>query len=136
MWSEKSSWPGVSEQIEDGSVVFERHHARHHRDAARLFDRHPVRPRVAPVALGLHLARELNGAAQKQQLLGQRRLARVRVRNDREGAPPRDLVSKRRKLGAPVDGALADVSVMWRNLQFESRRPITPHGAKVTHAEL
>ena len=41
------------------------------------------------VLLGLDLAGKLDGAAEQQQLLGQRRLAGVRVRNDRECAAPR-----------------------------------------------
>ena len=37
-------------------------------------------------------AGELDRAAEQQQLLGQRRLARVRVGDDREGAAPRDIL--------------------------------------------
>jgi hypothetical protein len=42
--------------------------------------------------LGLHLAGELDRAAEQQQLFGQRRLAGVRVRDDREGAALGDLI--------------------------------------------
>ena len=39
--------------------------------------------------LALHLAGQVDRAAHEQQMLGQRRLAGVRVRDDRERAPPR-----------------------------------------------
>jgi hypothetical protein len=43
--------------------------------------------RAAAVAARLHRARELDGAAEQQQLFGQRRLAGVGMRDDRERAP-------------------------------------------------
>ena len=79
------------EQVQDGPVVLEGHHRGCHRDATRSFGRHPVGARAAPVLLRLDLPGKLNGAAEQQKLFGERRLARVRVRNDREGAPALDL---------------------------------------------
>ena len=77
------------EQVEDMVAIFERHHGSDDRDAALALDLHPVRARLDLVALGLHFAGELDRAAEEKQLLGQRRLARVRVRNDRECAAAR-----------------------------------------------
>jgi hypothetical protein len=45
---------------------------------------------VARGAAGLDGAGEVDGAAVEQQLLGQRRLARVGVRDDGEGTPGGD----------------------------------------------
>jgi hypothetical protein len=45
----------------------------------------------AALAACLDRAGQLDGAAEQQQLLGERRLAGVRVRDDRERAPPLDL---------------------------------------------
>ena len=74
------------EQVEDAVAVLEGHHRGHDRDAALLLDAHPVGAGRDAVPLGLHLAGELDRAAEQQQLLGQRGLARVRVRDDRKGA--------------------------------------------------
>ena len=76
------------EQVEGAAAILEGHHRGRDRDAALLLDLHPVRARAPPLALGLDLAGEMDRAAEQQQLLGQRGLARVRVRDDREGAPP------------------------------------------------
>ena len=84
------------EQIEDAPVILERHHRGDDRDSALLLDRHPVRLRGVAVALGLDLAGELDGAAEQQQLLGQRGLAGVRMRDDGKGAPPLDFACERR----------------------------------------
>ena len=83
------------QQIEHKPLELEGHDRGHDRDAALALDLHPVRTRVAPLALGLDLAGEIDGTAEQQQLLGQRGLARVRVGDDREGAPPRHLGGKR-----------------------------------------
>ena len=48
----------------------------------------------------LHVAGQLDGAAEQQQLLGQRGLAGVRVRDDRERAPARDLALRRIERGS------------------------------------
>ena len=84
------------EQIEDAAVVIEGHHRGDDRNAALALDRHPVGAGRAAVALGLDLAGEIDGAAEQQQLLGQRGLAGVGVRDDREGAPALDLGGERR----------------------------------------
>ena len=76
------------EQVEDETRrCSKRHHRARHRDAALPLDRHPVGARAPPIAARLDLAGELDRAAEQQQLLGQRGLARVRVRDDREGPP-------------------------------------------------
>ena len=75
------------EQVEDVAVVIEGHHRRDHRNAAVALDRHPVGARRAAVALGLDLAGEVDGAAEQQQLLGQRGLAGVRMGDDGKRAP-------------------------------------------------
>jgi len=51
---------------------------------------------LRPLALGLDLARKIDGAAEQQQFLGQRGLAGVRMRDDRKGTPARDLLGERR----------------------------------------
>ncbi len=88
------------EQIEDEVVVFEGHHRGNDRDAALALDRHPVGLGRAAVALGLDVAGELDGAAEQQQLLGQRGLAGVRMRDDGERAPALDLGGQRRTIVA------------------------------------
>ena len=84
------------EQVEDAIVVIERHDRGHDRNAALALDRHPVGARGAAIALGFDLAGEIDRTAEQQQLLGQRGLAGVRMRNDRKRAPPVDLRSERR----------------------------------------
>ena len=84
------------EQIEHAAVVVEGHHRGDHRNAALALDRHPVGAGGAAVALGLDLAGEIDGAAEQQQLLGQRGLAGVRVGNDGKGAPALHLGRQRR----------------------------------------
>ena len=78
------------EQVEDAVGVFEGHHRGDDRDAALALDAHPVGAGLAAVGLGAHFAGELDRAAEQQELLGQRGLAGVGVRDDREGAPARD----------------------------------------------
>ena len=86
MSSEKSSWPGRVEQVEGDPVPLEGHHRAGHRDAALLLDLHPVRARPPRLPARLDLAGQMDRAALQQQLLGQRGLARVGVRDDGEGA--------------------------------------------------
>ena len=93
------------EQVEDAAVVFEGHHRGDDRDAALALDRHPVRAGRSPVALGLDLPGELDGAAEQEQLLGQRGLAGVRMGDDGEGAPPLDLGRQRRGSRRDLRGA-------------------------------
>ena len=77
------------EQIEHRALIFERHHRGGDGDAALLLDLHPVRTRAACGPARLHLPRETDGAAQQQQMLRQRGLARVGMRDDGKGAPAR-----------------------------------------------
>ena len=57
------------------------------RNAALLLERHPVGRRVPSRLAAAHGAGQLDRARVQQQLLGQRRLAGVGVRDDRERAP-------------------------------------------------
>jgi len=85
----------VARRVEEVHVVArvrELQHARRDRDAALALELHPVARRVAArVPARLDRAREMDRAAVEEQLLRERRLARVRMRNDREGAPAGDL---------------------------------------------
>ena len=76
------------QQVEDAAVVFEGHHGGDDRDAALALDAHPVGTGLAAIGLGAHFSRQLNRAAEEQQLFGQRGFASVRVGDDGEGAPP------------------------------------------------
>ena len=85
----------VTRRVEEVHVmarVRKLEHARRDRDAALALELHPVARRVAArVPSRLDRAREMDRAAVEEQLLRERRLAGVRVRNDREGAPAGDL---------------------------------------------
>ena len=81
---------GRVEQVEDVVAIFEGHHRGDDRNAAFALDLHPVRAGLDTVLLGLDLAGELDRSAEKQKLLGQCRLAGIRVRDDRKGAAARD----------------------------------------------
>jgi hypothetical protein len=83
---------GCVEQVEDRVVIFEGHHRGDDRDAALALDLHPVGTGLDAVLLGLDLAGELDRAAEEQQLFGEGRLTRVRVRNDRKCAAAGDRV--------------------------------------------
>src|SRR3546814_16367431 len=65
------------EQGEDQPRMFEGHHRRGHRNAALLLDLHPVGARAPRLPTRLHLALDMDRAARDEQVLGQRRLARV-----------------------------------------------------------
>ena len=82
------------EQVQDGILVLERHHRGGNRNSARALDGHPVGARAALVFFCLDLSGELNGAAEQQELLGQRRLAGVGMRDDGERAPAPDLADQ------------------------------------------
>ena len=77
--------PRRVEQVEGHAVLLERHHRGSDRDAALLLDLHPVRPRPPVLPARLDLARQVDRAAEIEQLFGQRGLTGVRVRDDREG---------------------------------------------------
>ncbi len=84
------------QEVEDQALEFERHHRGDDGDTALAFDLHPVGTGVAPLALGLDLPGQIDRAAEQQELLGQRGLAGVRVRDDRKGPPARDFRGERR----------------------------------------
>ena len=95
------------EQVEDAAAVFEGHHRGDDRDAAFALDAHPVGAGLAAVGLGPHFAGELDRAAVEQHLFGQRRLAGVRVGDDREGAPARDWAQRGHGIFGREDSAAA-----------------------------
>ena len=81
-------------RVDRMSRILELHHRAGYRDSALLLDFHPIRCRMARALPRLDRAGKLNGAAEQQQLFGQRRLAGIRVRNDRERAPVGDVAHK------------------------------------------
>ena len=72
------------EQVEHRVLIFERHHRGGDRDAALLLDLHPVGLGAPRLAARLHPAGGMDRAAEQQQMLGQRGLAGVGMRDDRE----------------------------------------------------
>jgi len=91
------------EQVEDTSPVFKGHDRGYDRNAALPFDRHPVGAGAAAVALGAHMACQLDGTAKQQQLFGQGGFARVRMRDDGEGAPAGDFLGDRQGHGVSLE---------------------------------
>ena len=85
---------GRVQQVHDPPAVVELQHGRADRDPALLLELHPVRRRCPLVLPVLHRAGKVDRVAVEQELLRQRRLARVRVRDDREGASARDFGGK------------------------------------------
>ena len=83
--------PRRVEEVDRVALVVELHHGARHRDSALLLHLHPVRRRVPPALARLDGAGELDRAAVEQELLGERRLAGVRVRDDRERPALRDV---------------------------------------------
>ena len=77
------------EQVEHLAVVLERHDRGADGDAALLLDLHPVGPGPPVLAPRPHGPGRANGAAGQQDVLGQGRLARIRVGDDGEGPAPR-----------------------------------------------
>ena len=100
---EKSSWPGVSSRLKVQppyskvitEVVTEMPRC------CSIFIQSERARRRSPARLDL--AGEMDRAAEQQQLLGQRRLAGVRVRDDREGAAARGGL-RHRRWGAIAQG--------------------------------
>ena len=90
------------EQVDHMLAVLELHHRAGDRDAALLFDLHPVGGRMAAALARLDGAGQLDRAGEQQQLFGQRGLAGVRVGDDAEGAAARHFargVGARRDIG-------------------------------------
>ena len=84
---------GRVEQVDDVAAERELHHRGGDGDAALLLERHPVGGGVARRLAALDGARELDGAAEQQQLFGERGLAGVGMRNDGErGGGTREFV--------------------------------------------
>ncbi len=74
------------EQIHDAVVEWKLHHRRGDRNAALLFQAHPVRCGMAGGLAAFDGSGELDRAAEQQQLLGERGLAGVGVGDDGKGA--------------------------------------------------
>ena len=86
---------GGVEQVEHLVAVRELQHGRGDGDAALLLHLHPVGPDPAPLAPGLDRAGVLHRPAVEEELLGERRLARVGVADDGEGPATRRLLGHR-----------------------------------------
>ena len=80
------------QEIKHATTIFEGHHRGDDRNTTLTFDSHPIRASLTPVRLGANFTRKLNRTAEKQELLGERRLARVGVGNDGKGSPPGDRI--------------------------------------------
>jgi hypothetical protein len=80
------------EQRHAAAVELEFERGRRDRNAALLLERHPVRRRVAACLAAANRAGQLDRPCVEQQLLGQRRLAGIRMRDDGERPSPRDFV--------------------------------------------
>ena len=119
---------GRVEEVEDAVAVFERHDGGHDRDAALLLDRHPVGAGGDAVALRLDLAGELDGAAEQEELLGQRRLAGVGVRDDREGA------AAARDPGVAASGAGRQGMRARRLGRYAPGRNVAPAARRLVHS--
>ena len=78
---------GRIQYVDAEAVKVELHRRGSHRDAALLFDLHPVRGGVAGGLARLDRAGQADGSAVEQQFFRQRGLARVRVGDDGERAP-------------------------------------------------
>lgn len=85
---------GSVEQVDLIALVLELQHGARDRDAALLLEGHPVGGGVLLCLACLHGAGLVDGAAVQQQLLRQRGLAGVGMRDDGEGAASRDLVGE------------------------------------------
>ena len=75
------------EQVDDAVAVGKLHDGRRHGNSTLLLELHPVRGGMAAGLAALHGTGELNGTTKQQQLLRQRRLAGVGMRDDGEGPP-------------------------------------------------
>jgi hypothetical protein len=86
---------GGVEQVDRAAGVVELEDGRTDRDAALFLQLHPVGGGGALVLAVLDGAGEMDGVAVKQELLGQGRLARIGVRDDRKGATAGDFLGGR-----------------------------------------
>ena len=84
--------PRRVQQVHDPVAIRELHDRGGDRDATLLLHCHPVRGGMTRSFAPLHGSSQLNGTAEQQQLFGQRGLAGIWVRDNREGTPARDLV--------------------------------------------
>ena len=99
------------EQIDGVAGILELHDRAGDRDAALLLDLHPVRRRVTRALARLDGAGHLDRSAEEQQFFGQRRLARIRVGNDRERPPPRDIANEICRESGCIHGMRASARV-------------------------
>jgi hypothetical protein len=76
--------PGRIEQVDAEAPVLELQHRARHRDPALPLQLHPVGGDMPLGAARLHRPGEVDGAAVEEQLLGERRLPGVRMRDDRK----------------------------------------------------
>ena len=90
---------GRVEDVDAVARVLEVHHRGADRDAALLLELEPVAGRMPRRPPRAHRAGFAQRAAEEQQLLGERGLARVRMRDDREGPAPLDLAREAGLLG-------------------------------------
>ena len=79
---------GRVEQVDHALAIRKLHHRTGHRNAALLFQFHPVGSRMAGSFACTNFTGDLYCAAEPQQLFGQRGFTCVRVRDDGESAPP------------------------------------------------
>ena len=79
------------QNVDAEALILELHDRRRDRDAALLFDFHPVRHRGAGILLALDRARLRDGPAVEQKFFCQCGFTGVRVRDDRKRPPPGDL---------------------------------------------
>ena len=116
------------DEVEPPVPEREGHRGGRDRDAALLLELHEVRARAPRLALGAHLPGHLDGAAVEQELLGQRGLAGVRVRDDREGPAAGDLGRQRGRVGGSVEHGAAYTGAGRRG---KGRRKRPPRGRAV-----
>ena len=79
------------QNVDAEALILKLHDRRRDRDAALLFDFHPVGHRGTGILLALDRARLRDGPAVEQKFFCQCGFTGVRVRNDRERPPPGDL---------------------------------------------
>ncbi len=85
---------GGVQDVDALALVVELQHRGRDRDAALLFDVHPVGHRVLGALFAFDRAGGLDGAPVQQQFFRQRGFTGVRVRDDRKGTPAFDLFAQ------------------------------------------